>query len=235
MAWVATDNFESYDDGDNLDTLSGGSGWTANWDESTAGKYTISNAEAQSGTLSLEHDSFSVNGQEPTVSRTFTAVTSGEEGQFYIKKTASHVADNCSVGFFKGSTNAFLISISHTSGDIIILHDGGTDTVVSGSTLDQWYKWNIKFSGTTFTYSVDDAAFSTAKTYRNSITTGVDKMEMAISAANNADYRFYVDDISAPAASGPANMKSWNGLAIASIKSIKGLAIASVTKVNGLA
>ncbi len=37
------------------------------------------------------------------------------------------------------------------------------------------------------------------------------------------------------AAAGPANMKSWNGLAIASIKSINGVAIASVKKVNGVA
>lgn len=37
------------------------------------------------------------------------------------------------------------------------------------------------------------------------------------------------------AASGPANLKSWNGLAKASIKSINGLAIASVKSVNSLA
>lgn len=37
------------------------------------------------------------------------------------------------------------------------------------------------------------------------------------------------------AASGPANLKSWNGLAKASIKSINGLAIASIKSVDGLA
>jgi hypothetical protein len=36
-------------------------------------------------------------------------------------------------------------------------------------------------------------------------------------------------------ADGPANLKSWNGLAKASIKSINGLAIGSVKSVNGLA
>lgn len=36
-------------------------------------------------------------------------------------------------------------------------------------------------------------------------------------------------------AAGPANVKSWNGLAAASIKSINGVAIASVKSVNGLA
>lgn len=35
--------------------------------------------------------------------------------------------------------------------------------------------------------------------------------------------------------SGPANLKTWNGLAKASIKSVNGLAIASVKNINGLA
>ena len=36
------------------------------------------------------------------------------------------------------------------------------------------------------------------------------------------------------AASGPANLKSWNGLAKASIKSRNGLAIADIKSINGL-
>ena len=35
--------------------------------------------------------------------------------------------------------------------------------------------------------------------------------------------------------SGPANVKSWNGVAIANVKSINGLAVGSIKSINGLA
>jgi len=48
-------------------------------------------------------------------------------------------------------------------------------------------------------------------------------------------YTGYVQDLDLQETSGPANIKSINGLAIASIKSINGVAIASVKSWNGLA
>ena len=52
----------------------------------------------------------------------------------------------------------------------------------------------------------------------------------AYDAGYDVPFYVYVDD----AAGGPANLKTWNGLAKASIKTINGLAIGSVKTINGL-
>lgn len=73
MAWVATENFDSYSIGANLNTQNGGSGWTAAW-AVTSGTITTETAPAGGqGGLAARN-----NVQATTrYSRTFTGVSTG--------------------------------------------------------------------------------------------------------------------------------------------------------------
>lgn len=63
-------------------------------------------------------------------------------------------------------------------------------------------------------------------------TAGATTMSCTVS---NAYWSYAAIEVNVKAASGPASLKSWDGLAKASVKSIDGLAIASIKEVDGLA
>ena len=71
MAWIATENFESYADNDDLNTKAGGTNWTGNW-AVIAGAGTVQNTPTLEAGLCAEE-----TGTNDVVRRTFTAVTDG--------------------------------------------------------------------------------------------------------------------------------------------------------------
>src|SRR5258708_2944590 len=79
---LATENFDSYSNGDNIFGKAGGSGWSANWNDlGGAGSSEITNTQAQSGTLSMTPNS----GHNPY--RDFTQVDVGSI-DFYFYQTS---------------------------------------------------------------------------------------------------------------------------------------------------
>ena len=73
--WVATDSAESYANGNAIDTLNGGSGWSAAWTVLGAGTKDIINTPTLEGSLCfrLQHTS----AQGPEALRAFANITSG--------------------------------------------------------------------------------------------------------------------------------------------------------------
>lgn len=65
-------------------------------------------------------------------------------------------------------------------------------------------------------------------------TVGTGSQSMSWNLTESGPMAGFIVSIKPSAPSGPANLKSWNGLAKASIKSINGLAIGSIKRVNGL-
>lgn len=202
-AWAATESFESYADGNNLDTRNGGSGWSGAWSESSAGRYVISNASAaDSTTLSARHNSTGVNGIEPTASRSFTAVSDGSEMVFYMKKTV-HGVDGNYVYLLNGATAALYIGFD-PSGNIQAGHSGGETALLSSSSADTWYKITIEVSASSYRAKVDAGSYSSSLTYLNSVSTGVSAIRLNVGAAGNGDYIWYVDQIGAAAVAASA-------------------------------
>jgi hypothetical protein len=214
---VPVETFEGYSNGNNLNTLNGGSGWAGAWSETSAGRYVISNAAAESGSLSVRHSSVGVNGIEPEATRTFTdTLSGGEEMVFSVMRDVNSNVDTNAVAFRNGTTTACYFNYNNSVWSVT--HSGGTETVVASATAGQWYEMKIKFaSGSTFEWAVDGGAYSSAKTYLNSVSTGINNIRFSIGAGNNGDYIFYVDSIGEPGAGGAAADPSKSNLPLLNV------------------
>lgn len=134
MAWPATDSFGGYADGNNLDTLNGGSGWAAAWSETTAGTFKITNVQAQGGTLSVR----AVDpGADKFGSRTVATHTSG------IVTFAMRVSTKTSTAFSVilddtggGATRVCTVQMNASN---IVLIGSSTVTILSNYSVDTWY------------------------------------------------------------------------------------------------
>ncbi len=98
---------------------------------------------------------------------------------------------------------------------------------------------NSLTSGTTYWFVINgDWALSNsiyaAQAGSNPYASGTTKQDNSVTWTERATYDCYFREYYA-AAAGPANIKTVDGLVIASVKTINGLAIASVKNVNGLA
>ncbi len=61
MAWVAVETFESYANGNDLNTLNGGSGWSNAWSTTTGSKYFISSTTPYQGSLCVRGATINTN------------------------------------------------------------------------------------------------------------------------------------------------------------------------------
>lgn len=87
-------------------------------------------------------------------------------------------------------------------------------------------------TGTTERAEVSSGGFLNSADSNGTVSTGSQTLQWT--AAGNAGYAAGVLSL-APTASGPANVKTFDGLVAASVKTVNGLAVASVKTVNGLA
>lgn len=118
-----------------------------------------------------------------------------------------------------------------------------TSITVSATTVSN-SSWMISVAnitgGPTPTGGTNTTVLSTAShdqmltTSSEGALTPAGSFSQSISWAGSVSAGMVVATISPTAAAGPANMKTWNGLATASIKTMNGLAIASVKTWNGL-
>ena len=164
MAWTATESFESYADGNNLDTLNGGSGWNGAWAVGS-GTWTVSNLQAQGGTLSGRH---STNVADQFAYRPVSSITSGELS-YYIRTSATGLSQY--INLSASASHATLIKIlGGFEATNIVFYDNLTQqTQVTGYNANQWYKIKIKFGEVVDTYkvSIDDGSYSAQYAYYN--------------------------------------------------------------------
>ena len=135
MAFVCTENFDSYADNDNLNGKSGGSGWTSNWGSTFTGPATVQNTQAYSGTLSC----FSTSDQ---ISRDFTTVTAGTLYFAFFK-----TGDDNMFWLRDGATNFVATRIN--GGNLQYLTGGGASwATIQAVNSSQWYVVGIEIDQT---------------------------------------------------------------------------------------
>lgn len=165
MAFLCTENFDSYANGDNLSGKSGGSGWTTNW--VSAGTGEITNAQAQSGTLSMLPDATT------NPYRDFTNVTVGTlDFYFYIVS-----GDQTLVRLY--NTGTALIYLKTLSNQVQVYNGVAYENVGAYSNAT-WTKMTIELDQTAQPYKaryrVGAGAFSSwISRAGNVVLTGVDR------------------------------------------------------------
>jgi hypothetical protein len=136
MAWVAEENFDSYSDGD-LNTLNGGSGWSAAWSGGTA--YDIQGSVTYQGAKAVTQ-----TGANGSVSRTLT--TDVASGILYVAIRADSTMISSGDSTFR---------LNDTAGDVRVVVGWHTTaikygsnstltTLVSSPSALQWYVIEIE-------------------------------------------------------------------------------------------
>lgn len=133
MSFLATENFDSYTNGDAINGKSGGSGWSTNWSSTGAGA-DVTNTQAQSGTLSL------LPTATTNPSRDFTNVTIGSHDSWFWYTT-----DTGLVRYY--NTGALLIAIRTNAGNVEA-YDGVAYQVVGAVSTSTWFKVTIELDQT---------------------------------------------------------------------------------------
>lgn len=144
---TATDNFDSYSDGD-LNTNNGGSGFSAAWSGSTS--FDVQGTTTQSGAKAVQIAS-SENG-EVTIDRSLTTPFTSGTLSVYLRRTGGNnwrdgayviLRDNSAdvAGFYLHVTNTSTGAVGAT------LYSGGTTDVFENGTLsaDTWHLFEAEF------------------------------------------------------------------------------------------
>lgn len=245
MAWTFEDKFNS--DTKSTGDLNGQDGWTADtsWDVVTTSPYDGD----QCITRVCEGDAPAGVSNYKSAVQTYTANTAGTV-YFALKidttgGNARHELD-LRAGALYASTGPIIFTSFQASGTKIIYtySGGGFVEVATGLSSGTWYPVALEYDtatdqsrarvysgGAWGSWTSYGTYFATISEVTN-LTMGCDK------GAAGTGGTLFMDTITptdpAPA-SGPANVKTINGLAKASVKTLNGLAIASVKTINGLA
>lgn len=154
-AWVAEETFESYADGNDLNTLSGGSGWDGAWG-STASKVFITNSSPGQGSLSATETNQSVD-----LFRTLTTAVSSGVMYFMMMRTDTGATDTSLT--LKDGANYF--ALFTFEGGNIKTQGAITTTLVTGYTGGLWYYFEVTIIDTdhySVRYSSDHTTWSTS-------------------------------------------------------------------------
>lgn len=159
MAIIVSENFDSYANGDNLNTKNGGSGWSGAW--STSGTVTCSNVQSQTSSLSIRKNTNAYsNGQ-----RTFSGIKDSKI-TFYVYRVST-AADNFEL-LYASSTNSIRFRVK-SSTDWNIDLNGVAQSNQSGWANNVWKKVEIAINQTAGTVGVSiDQGVPVSYSYTNS-------------------------------------------------------------------
>ena len=230
MAWLATENFDSYSAGTSISGGAGGSGWTGNW---TLGSGTVKAETAPTGGQGCR--ALKGLNQAHNANRTFTSIdNSVAHFQFYSDDaTAGNERD---VAFEGGGTSRFQFRINVSSGGRYYGSNGTSyNTDLGAFSINTWYTVDVKFGHVAgkFAISFNGGAYSADLNTTGGVT-AVDKFYFL--SAQTPVGNFWIDDVGATAgavcATGPANLKSLDTNLKANIKSYNTNLIANVKSIN---
>jgi hypothetical protein len=191
MAWAATDNFDSYSDGD-LNSQNGGTGWSAAWTGNTL--YDVQGTVTKSGSKAIV---LVDNGSEPEIGRKLTAVTDGSVHVSMRRNTTS--VDSQGFWLTEGSTPTEANRVCgvqfNASGNIIAVGSGST--TLQSYSADTWYDVDIQFDCATdkFRVSINGGEYSLWLDFRTT-ETQIDGVCFTMSNSGAASTNYW-DDIRA--------------------------------------
>lgn len=196
MAWLATDNAESYSNGNSISGLNGGSDWSAAWSVAGSGTKDIINTPTLQGSLCFRLDK--VGSVEPEAIRTFANTTSGSVT--FIARATTNSEHSILFGFDESTTLKFSVALDGGNnlggGTGKITAYNGSGTSLQAFSADTNYTIIIEYDNSTdqFRVKVDSGSFSSWINYA-SVATNITRIRFRVVAsnANNAD--FYFDDI----------------------------------------
>lgn len=143
MAWVATEDFDSYLATDDIDGGSGGSGWSGNWAKVSGAGITaeVAPAGGQGGNAANSN----TGGTDNHYTRAFSAISAGI---FSIRMRVDFSTMDDYVGFVLLESGTGRIFIRFTAVDNQIqLYNGGTPGYedIQGYSVDTWYTIDVEF------------------------------------------------------------------------------------------
>lgn len=240
-SWAATDDFEAGSD-EALTDYGGGSNWVAsqNWGVALKGgsyaDFKVDTTAVKVGSRAVHVDCSSASAY---IQRNH--VTSAQNvGNIYFAVRAAQTNRNFYI-YFASAAGSGIGSIRFGSdGNVSHYNNAGYNSLGSYS-ADTWYYVNFEWDDVNQQNNTrarfGETSWGSYSGWSNTSTVieNIIGFQFEHAAASGAD--FWVDDVRIDdpfASSGPANLKTWNGLAKASVKSINGLAIASIKNIDGL-
>lgn len=190
MAWPATENFDGYTNGNNLNTLNGGSGWGGAW-VVVKGTYTITTAQSSSSPNSVVMTSSL--GIEEEATRLLTSNTDGDKVTFAMRSTGA--ANNQRFYFVSGTTYYAGLFMNHL-GNIAL-----GATTIGTWTINTWYVFVVELDYTNdrFRASINGGAFSSFVNFDAAVSS-TSKISMGISQDSGVSNTYYWDSIAPVAA-----------------------------------
>lgn len=206
MAWLATDNAESYSNGNSITTLNGGSGWSAAWTVAGAGTKDIINTPTLQGSLCFRL--VKVGAQEPEALRTVANTTSGSIA--FIGRVDNVLKNAFGFSIVEaGTVRAYIFfdnNIIGIVGDAHIVMTSGAGYFDLGTfTVDTNYNFVWEYDNSTDQHRVSIDGGSTFSGWKNyaSVATNIDQLRMRIIAEDATNSIFYFDDIKPYSAAAP--------------------------------
>lgn len=205
MAWLATDNAESYSNGNAISGLNGGSDWSGAWSVAGSGTKDIINTPTLQGSLCFRLDK--VGSQEPEALRSFANTTSGS--MTFIVRATTNTKHALYCGFDETTTGRFAVGIDGGNN----LGGGAGNIVAYGSTVvsagafsaDTNYTIVVEYDNSTDQFRISTNGGSSFTSYVSyiAVATNLTRIRWRIIAtdATNADY--YFDDIKPYSAAAP--------------------------------
>jgi hypothetical protein len=186
MAFVCTENFDSYADGASLvnNTASGGSGWTSNWQGYSGG---------DAGTVVATQYLSSPNSARITTNQAYRDFTAVTVGTFYYSFRYS--GDQAILRLYTGAT---AIIYQRVSSGNLEYYNGSAYVSLGAVTANVWHTVGIEFDQVNqpykARYSLNGGAFSAWDNRANGTDTSVNKVLLF------GDGNVYIDNINPPAA-----------------------------------
>lgn len=204
MAWAATENFDSYTQGNDLNGSNSGSGWSGAW--SADPSYDIS-ATAFQGANGVQCASQNVD----AIRGISAAVT---DGIFHIAiRRSSLAAGENGVVLRDGGSSRIRITFTTTS---IVLQNGAQDasvTLLTSPSVDTWYEAHVEIDAANDRARgrIDNdqwSAWLTVESY-------ADIDDIRVTTGSTATGTFFIDDIregSEPPAASPIRRRMMTGV-----------------------
>lgn len=246
MAWTGLADFNGLSDAD-LNGQAGGTGWTGNWaadlGQSSVGDWDIAGTTVYEGAKAIVN---STSRASSGIDRVLSTDLTADGTVYFAMRRSTTTTFNFRMDFKRSDGNGCFGISMNSGGNITSSHQFGDATLVTGYLADTWYIFKVNLYPGSYTYDVYvyTGAYGGAGTLVGS-TTG--RAWAPQSGQANVHYfnitrdtvgagSVFFDYISAtsPFISGPANVKTLQGVAIASVKTLQGVAIASVKSSQGV-
>lgn len=216
-AWLATEDFESYSDEDDLDGATGGSGWATAWETTyTDSSFVADSAQKVEGSNSGR--ATAGDGHAGTLaSRTFTGITSGSF-TFAMRLDSGAAATVDLIKLFEGANMRHQFGVMSTPNPPeFYYYDGGEPGIkLIDFNYDTWYICELDFETgaggweglAADTYNIrckEDGGSFTEVTDKDlyAAATEIDEIQLVLSASPDAGNIYWIDDIG-PVSAAPA-------------------------------